>query len=81
MQSRQNKTFETPIHKPMVLFFFPFPHLCLAPYWLLKSAFANFLFRLSDAQLRDAPLGRGGVQRVTAAQEPREEQEHGRAAS
>lgn len=48
---------------------------------LSLTLFAYFIFHLPDAQLCDASLGRGGVQRVTTAQKPREEQEHGRSAS
>lgn len=48
---------------------------------LVAFAYRTFFFRQSDAELCDASLGRGGVQCVAPPQEPREEQEHGRAAS
>lgn len=60
------------------------PH-CFCLFFPLGFTFNNFFlyfaFRLSDAELCDASLWCGGVQRVSAAQKPRQEQEHGRPAS
>lgn len=62
---------------------FPFslPGLLLAFSFRPHFADFGFFFRLSDAELCDASLRRGGVQCVAAAQKPREEQEHGCAAT